>query len=303
MTISPIRLAGTNCLILPQVSLAPLTSFRAGGEAQWYVAPRGWEELEASFNWFSNQDLPLTFLGAGSNILVSDRGLSGLVLSTRRLRYRNFDPNTGQVTVAAGEPIASLAWRLAKRGWKGLEWAVGIPGTVGGAVVMNAGAHNKCLADCLVSAVVVSPSGKVETLTKSELNYSYRFSNLQQLPQKVVIEATLQLQPGYSKAEVMATANANWYKRKNSQPYDKPSCGSVFRNPQSHSAGWLIEQLGLKGYSIGGAQIAHLHANFILNCGGATAEDIFGLIQHIQAKVSSYWSVLLETEVKLLGEF
>lgn len=299
---SPIQLPGTDCIIKPQVSLSQLTSFRVGGLAQWYVAPRKWEEVEAVFHWGQSQDLALTLLGAGSNLLVSDRGIPGLVVCTRHLRNYQFDEATGQLTAGAGEPIARLAWQAAKKGWRGFEWAVGIPGTVGGGVVMNAGAHNQAVENALVSALVLTPDGTIQKVTAADLNYSYRTSSLQG-DNRLVIEATFQLQPGFAKAEVMADTNHNLQERKTSQPYHLPSCGSVFRNPKPHAAGWLIEQLGLKGYQIGGAQIAHRHANFILNCGGATASDIFQLIRYVQEQVEHHWSLCLEPEVKLIGEF
>ncbi len=301
-TESPIELSGTNCLIYPQVSLGSLTTYRVGGLAQWYAAPQDWESIQATFEWLQKQDLPLTLLGAGSNLLVSDRGIPGLVLSTRYLRHRDFDVQQGLITAGAGEPIARLAWSAAKRGWRGLEWAVGIPGTVGGAVVMNAGAHQQAVEDCLVSLLVVSPEGKLEKLTKEQLNYTYRHSALQG-DRRLVIEATFQLQPGFERNEVMATTNYNLKQRKNSQPYDRPSCGSVFRNPSPYAAGWLIEQIGLKGHRIGGAEVSQRHANFILNCGQAKAQDIFQLIRHVQAQVEYHWSILLEPEVKIIGEF
>jgi UDP-N-acetylmuramate dehydrogenase len=297
-----IELKGTKCIIQPQVSLAHLTSFRVGGEAQWYVSPRNITEVEASFEWLQKQDIPLTLMGAGSNLLVSDQGVSGLVLCTRHLSYSKFDLETGQVTAAAGEPLPRLAWKAAKYGFKGLEWSVGIPGTVGGAVVMNAGAHISSTQDILVSVKVISPDGKIETLTAKDLNYSYRTSALQN-DKRLVIEATFQLQPGFSKEEVRAITSENLHTRKESQPYDKPSCGSVFRNPNSYKAGWLIEQLGLKGYMIGGAQVAQRHANFILNYNQAKANDIFNLINYVQEKVEKHWSICLHPEVKLLGEF
>ncbi|ELR98917.1 UDP-N-acetylmuramate dehydrogenase [Gloeocapsa sp. PCC 73106] len=289
-------------LILSDVSLANLTSWRVGGLAQWYTAPRNWQELAAAFTWYNDQDLPLTLLGAGSNLLVSDRGIPGLILSTRHWRYLDFDEATAQVTVSAGEPIARVAWQAAKRGWRGLEWAVGIPGTVGGAVVMNAGAHGKAIADCLLQAKVISPQGNLEILQPEMLGYKYRYSLLQ-LEQKLVLDATLQLQPGFAKEVVRAETTRNLQQRKQSQPYDRPSCGSVFRNPPGFAAGWLIEQLGLKGYQIGEAQVAHRHANFILNCGQATASEIFQLIGYVQGKVEEQWGITLETEVKLVGEF
>jgi len=292
----------TETLIRPQVSLADLTSYRVGGRAQWYASPRNWNELQATFEWFDRQDLPLTLLGAGSNLLVSDRGIPGLVLGTRYLRRVHFEPETARITASAGEPIARIAWQAAKRGWRGLEWAVGIPGTVGGAVVMNAGAHNQCAAEYLVSALVLSANGTLETLTPRDLNYSYRTSALQG-DRRLVIEATFQLQPGFTREEVMEMTDRNLKQRKNSQPYDRPSCGSVFRNPKPQAAGWLIEQLGLKGYRIGDAEVSVRHANFILNCGKAKADDIFRLIRHVQERVEERWSVLLEPEVKILGEF
>ncbi|MDJ0534418.1 MAG: UDP-N-acetylmuramate dehydrogenase [Xenococcaceae cyanobacterium MO_207.B15] len=289
-------------LIQSQVPLASQTSYRVGGKAQWYAAPRNWEQIEACFDWYQAQDIPLTLLGAGSNMLISDSGISGLVISTRYFRSYEFEEETGLLMADAGEPIAKLAWKAAKRGLKGLEWAVGIPGTVGGAVVMNAGAHQQCLGDILVSATALSPDGKIEELNPQELNYSYRTSNLQGT-NKLVIRAVMQLQPGFTKADMMQLSSANWTQRKTTQPYHLPSCGSVFRNPEPRAAGWLIEQLGLKGYKIGDAEIAHRHANFILNCGAATASDIFQLIRYVQEKVEYHWSVALEPEVKLVGEF
>ncbi|MBN3907361.1 MAG: UDP-N-acetylmuramate dehydrogenase [Nostoc sp. NMS1] len=297
-----IYLPNTDCAIRPQAYLSAFTSYRVGGAADLYVAPRNLEALQASLKYAKERDLKVTTLGAGSNLLVSDRGISGLVIATRHLRFSNFDPQTGQLTVAAGESIPSLALAAAELGWQGLEWAVGIPGTAGGAVVMNAGAHNSCIADMLVSAEVLSPDGTLETLTPEQLGYSYRTSLLQG-GDRIVTQATLQLAPGADPAKVVAITKEHKKHRLNTQPYNFPSCGSVFRNPKPYSAGWLIEQTGLKGYQIGGAQVALLHANFIVNRGGAKASDIFCLIRHIQHQVQERWSINLEPEVKMLGEF
>ncbi|MEB3178699.1 MAG: UDP-N-acetylmuramate dehydrogenase, partial [Nostocaceae cyanobacterium] len=293
---------GTDCIIRSQVSLSAFTSYRVGGAAEWYIAPRNIQALQTSLNYAKEHDLTATILGAGSNLLVSDRGLPGLVISTRHLRHSHFNPETGLLTVAAGESIPSLAWEAAQLGCEGLEWAVGIPGTVGGAVVMNAGAHNSCIADILVSAEVLSPEGRLETLTPHELGYSYRTSSLQG-GDRIVTQATFQLQPGADPAQVLAITKQHKQHRLSTQPYNFPSCGSVFRNPKPYAAGWLIEQTGLKGYQIGGAQVAQLHANFIVNRGGAKASDIFCLIRHIQQEVQERWSILLEPEVKMIGEF
>lgn len=298
----PIELLGNNTLIHPSVSLANYTSYKVGGNAQWYVEPKSLSEILAIFEWLDNQQLPLTFLGAGSNLLISDQGIPGLVMNTRYLRHCQFEEEETIVKVAAGYSLPKLTWKLAKRGWQGLEWAVGIPGTVGGAVVMNAGAHKNCMADVLISAKVAYPNGKIAHLSASELNYSYRTSALQK-KEILVLEATLKLQEGFTKSEMMQLNTQNFNHRKNTQPYDKPSCGSIFRNPQPQAAGWLIEKTGLKGYKIGDAQVAHRHANFILNCGKATAQDIFNLIHHVQEKVENNWAIALHPEVKFLGQF
>ncbi|MDF5732829.1 MAG: UDP-N-acetylmuramate dehydrogenase [Rhizonema sp. PD38] len=297
-----IYLPGTDCVIKSQVSLASYTSYRVGGPAQWCAAPRNIEGLQASIKYAQTYELPVTILGAGSNLLVSDRGIPGLVIVTRHLRHTYFDLETGLLTVAAGEPIPALAWEAANQGCQGLEWAVGIPGTVGGAVVMNAGAHNSCIADILVSAQILSANGNIETLNCEQLGYSYRTSLLQR-SDRIVTQATFQLQPGADPAKVVAITKQHKEHRLTTQPYHLPSCGSVFRNPKPYSAGWLIEQTGLKGYKIGKAQVAQRHANFIVNCGGACAGDIFKLINYIQNQVQEHWSIRLEPEVKMIGEF
>ncbi len=302
LTSQPIRLSGTDCLIKSQIPLATLTSFRVGGPAEWYVAPRTLAELQSCFEWAHDRGIPITLLGSGSNLLISDRGLPGLVVGTRRLRHTQFDRETGQVTVGAGEPLPRLAWQTADRGWQGLEWAVGIPGTVGGAVVMNAGAHGGCTAESLIHAQVLLPSGKTQLLTPQELGYAYRTSILQG-KDWLVTQATFQLKPGADPAKVTAETSEHLNQRRTTQPYHMPSCGSVFRNPKDYKAGWLIEKTGLKGYQIGGAQIAQRHANFILNCGTATASDIFHLIRHVQQEVESHWRLYLEPEVQILGDF
>ena len=297
-----IYLPGTNCLLKTHISLSAFTSYRVGGEAECYVSPQDLGALQASIEYARENNLAITVLGAGSNLLVSDRGIPGLVIATRHLRSKNFDPTTGQLTVSAGEPIPTLAWDAAALGWEGLEWAVGIPGTLGGAVVMNAGAHSSCIADMLVSTQVLDPDGTLVTLTPEELGYTYR-SSLLQGGKRVVTQATLQLQPGADPAQVIARTKEHKKHRLSTQPYSYPSCGSVFRNPKPYTAGWLIEQTGLKGYQLGGAQVAQLHANFIVNRGGAKASDIFSLIRHVQNEVQERWSIWLEPEVKMLGEF
>ncbi|WNC22915.1 UDP-N-acetylmuramate dehydrogenase [Thermosynechococcus sp. PP22] len=292
----------TQCPLQRHISLAEFTTLNVGGCAEWFVEPRTVAELQAAYIWAQEQELPITVLGAGSNLLVSDRGVAGLVIATKHLRYLKSDLETGQLTVGAGYPLPKLAHYAAKLGWRGLEWIVGIPGTVGGAVVMNAGAHGGCTAERLVSAVILEPDGTLAVVAARELGYGYRTSCLQN-SQRLVLQATWQLEPGHDPAQVKADTQKHLSDRLRTQPYDFPNCGSVFRNPQERTAGWLIEQTGLKGYQIGRAQVSQKHANFILNCGGATAMDVYRLIRHVQAAVADRWSVWLQPEVKLIGDF
>lgn len=289
--------------IQANVSLARLTSFRVGGPAEWYAAPKTLDELHECFEWADTHSVPVTLLGAGSNLLISDRGLSGLAIGTRYLRRIHVDRENAQITAGAGVSMAALAWKAAYLGWSGLEWSVGIPGSIGGSVVMNAGAHGSEIQDILVQATVLSPqTGAISRRVVPDLGYSYRTSNLQGSHQ-LVTEATFQLQPGYDPALIQAQTREHLERRHATQPYHLPSCGSVFRNPEPQKAAWLIEQSGLKGRRIGGAEVAQMHANFILNRDNATATDIFNLIDYVRNEVYHRWDVLLEPEVRMLGPF
>ncbi|MFS8834910.1 UDP-N-acetylmuramate dehydrogenase [Thermostichus sp. MS-CIW-21] len=283
------------------IPLAPLTSFRVGGKAEWYCEPHNNLELQQCLAWARAQGIPVTLLGAGSNLLISDAGLPGLVIHTRRLRGMQLLEG-GRIWAAAGEPLVNLARAAAKRGWSGLEWAIGIPGTLGGAVVMNAGAHGRAMSDVLVEVQILDEEQEPCRLEPVDLQFGYRRSRLQDSPWTVT-GATLQLLPGRDPAQVQRQTQRHLNQRLSSQPYHLPSCGSVFRNPETYPAGWLIEQVGLKGYRIGGAQISERHANFILNCGQASANDIYRLICLAQEKVYQRWSIFLEPEVRILGSF
>ena len=284
------------------VSIASFTSYRVGGAADWFALPKTMREISTHLVWANQQELPITFLGAGSNLLVSDRGVRGLVICTRHLRGVTFDDEAGTLTAAAGEPLPNLAWKAARRGWRGFEWAVGIPGTVGGAVFMNAGAHGACTADSLVSAQGVTATGEPVSLSPETLDFAYRTSSLQSQV-CLVTQAQFQLSPGHDPAQVIAETQTALEKRRSTQPYHLPSCGSVFRNPAPYTAGWLIEQTGLKAFQIGQAQVSPMHANFIVNVGGATAENVLSLIRSVQDRVEEKWNIRLHPEVRLLGSF
>jgi UDP-N-acetylmuramate dehydrogenase len=298
------NLDADNLKIRAQVPLANFTTWKVGGLAEWLVEPTDLAQTQGAIAWAQARQLPVTFLGAGSNLLISDRGLPGLIVATRHLRWMEteFDLDLCQIKVGAGKMIGSLAWQAARKGWTGLEWAAGIPGTVGGAVVMNAGAHGASMQDVLITTRVLDVKGELIDLPQSALEFSYRHSNLQG-SENLVVSATMQLQAAESAAAVVSKTQNDLERRHSSQPYDRPSCGSVFRNPLPQFSAKLIEDAGLKGYAIGGAEVSQLHANFIINRGDATANDIFQLIAYVKEQISQRWQVNLETEVKMMGEF
>ena len=288
-----------------QVCLANYTTWRVGGPAEWLAEPSDAEQCLRLLQWAQKEGLKTRVIGAGSNLLIADAGLPGLTLCMRRLQGSQLDAESGLVKALAGEPLPTLARRAARLGLHGLEWAVGIPGTVGGAAAMNAGAQGGSTADCLTSVEVIDQSLKdsvktTTTLSNADLAYDYRQSLLQG-SDRLVVAAQFQLEPGHDAKELMRKTSGNLSHRTTTQPYQWPSCGSVFRNPEPEKAGQLIEGLGLKGRRIGGAEVSPVHANFIVNVGDATADDIRALIDLVQNEVERMHGITLHPEVKRLG--
>ena len=288
-----------------QVSLANYTTWRVGGPAEWLAEPNDAEQCLSLLQWAQTEGLTTRVIGAGSNLLIADAGLPGLTLCLRRLQGSQLDAETGQVKALAGEPLPTLARRAARLGLHGLEWAVGIPGTVGGAAAMNAGAQGGSTADSLTCVEVIDRSltdrvKTTTTLSNADLAYDYRHSLLQG-SEHLVISAQFQLEPGHDAKELMRKTSGNLSHRTTTQPYQWPSCGSVFRNPEPEKAGQLIEGLGLKGRRIGGAEVSEVHANFIVNVGDATADDIRTLIDLVRDEVEKMHGITLHPEVKRLG--
>ena len=283
------------------VPLAEFTTWRVGGPATWIIEPESVDEVLAALQWAKANGQPCQVIGAGSNLLIHDNGLPGLTLSLRRLQGAELNSNSGVIEALAGEPIPTLARRAARAGLKGLAWAVGIPGTVGGAAVMNAGAQGGCTADWLEAVRVVPlQGGESFELKRDQLEFDYRHSRLQQ-ENLLVLSARFRLEPGHNPQELRRETNSNLSHRTSTQPYTLPSCGSVFRNPEPLKAGRLIQELGLKGERVGGAEISSVHANFIVNTGNATAVDINQLIELVQDRVEQRHAVRLHPEVKRLG--
>ena len=284
------------------VGLQSFTTWKVGGPAEWFAEPGEREELISLAAWARAQGLSLRCIGAGSNLLIADSGLPGLTICNRRLQGSRLDAASGLVEAEAGEPIPTLARKAARLGLSGLEWAVGIPGTVGGAVVMNAGAQGGCTAEWLHSVRVLDPANPATPfeLEARELDFAYRHSRLQ-AEAWIVLAATFKLEAGHDPAAITSSTSANLHSRTSTQPYQQPSCGSVFRNPEPQKAGQLIEALGLKGLQIGDAQVSPIHANFIVNIGQASASEIDALIADVQRRVLASHGLTLHPEVKRLG--
>ena len=281
------------------VTLAPYTTMRTGGPAALFAEPRNAQQLAHVHQLAQEKGLSLLILGNGSNLLIADSGFDGLVIHLgRALSEVSVFANT--LTAQAGASLAVAARAAAQASLTGLEFAAGIPGSIGGAVCMNAGAYGGEIAQVIVSARVLTPEG-VRTVSRDELSLGYRSSAVMQ-NDWVVLEATFELAPG-SPDEIKATMADLAARRREKQPLQYPSCGSFFKRPVGYYAGALIEQAGLKGYRVGDAQVSEMHAGFVINRGHATSSEIYRLMQEVQGRVQAQFGVTLEPEVRLIGHF
>ena len=281
------------------ISLSYFNTFNIGGPAEWIAQPKNKEEIKYLINWINNKKISCNIIGAGSNLLVNDKGIKGLSLCMRNFKGIQIDKSRGIIDVLSGEMLPTLARKAAASGLHGLEWAIGIPGTIGGAVVMNAGAQENCISDYLESITTLSLAGEYKTIKRKDLNFRYRYSLLQN-ENLIVLSARLKLVSGHVE-KIRKVTNANLNHRLRTQPYKAQTCGSVFRNPEPLKAAKLIEELGLKGFRFGGAEISKIHSNFIINANKASSDDVRELIKYIQQKVFNSYGILLETEVKQCG--
>lgn len=285
--------------VLENEPLANHTTWRIGGPADVLVVPKDKASLVKGLNIVRTAGVPWRAIGRGSNMLVLDGGIRGVIFKIGEgLDHLHFDGT--KVTVGAGYSMIRLANLAGKKGLTGLEFAGGIPGNVGGAVYMNAGAHGSEISRVLVTAEVLIENGELVTMTQEDLEFSYRTSQLQ-TNRAIVTEAVFQLTEGDRK-EISAVLAQHKDRRRLTQPLQLPCAGSVFRNPYPQHAGQLIEASGLKGYRIGGAEVSTLHANFIVNIGKASAQDVLALIEHIQKTVIHNYGVELVPEVLMVGE-
>ena len=285
--------------LLLEEPMAKHTSFRIGGPADVLAQPADEAELAALLKRAGEHAVPVTLVGNGSNLLVRDKGIRGLVIKLSNI-FSSITVDGNVLTFGSGISLAMASKKAASLSLSGMEFAVGIPGTIGGAVYMNAGAYDGEMAKVVTCVRVMDMQGKISELQASELDFAYRHTALQNSGW-IVISVTCVLQP--DEADAIAAKMADFSQRRISkQPLELPSAGSMFKRPPGYFAGTLIDQTGLKGYTVGGAQVSTKHAGFVVNVGGATAQDVLQLISDVQSKVFAAHGVRLEPEVLVLGE-
>ena len=284
-----------------KISLINYTTIKVGGCSDYFSEPSSIEEFSYLIKWANSNKFECLILGAGSNTLIKNIDLKRLTICTRSMKKIHIDDETNIIYAQCGALLPKLSTLLAKNSLKGGEWAIGIPGTIGGAIYMNAGAGNCCISDNLISVKVIDPvTLSIFELQKNELKFNYRFSSFQE-NKLIILEAKFYFKQKGSKAAIMDCTQNILAQRKRLQPYHLPNFGSVFKNPANGFAGKLIEESGLKGESIGGAEVSSMHANFIINKSSATSQDIFDLIVLIQKKVLQKHEILLHPEVRMIG--
>jgi UDP-N-acetylmuramate dehydrogenase len=289
--------------LLTNEPLARHTSFAIGGPSDLFISVRTKAEFVEVAQMAWGRNVPVLLLGGGTNVLVADAGLRGITIVNECRGYRLGED--GLLLAESGVWLAEVARWTVQQGWAGLEWAVGIPGTLGGAVVGNAGAYGGCMADVVRRVTLLQPNRDPEEMDAEQLDYSYRMSALKQenwrARRRIVLEAAIQLTPGDPEELARKTENVSTQRRLRTPV----GCcaGSIFKRTMQYPAGFLIEQAGLKGRRIGGAEVSPKHANFLMNTGGATAADVKALIDLVQKTVWASFAQRLEPEIELVGEW
>ncbi|PNZ32015.1 UDP-N-acetylenolpyruvoylglucosamine reductase [Staphylococcus petrasii] len=274
------------------------TYTETGGNADFYLSPTKNEHVQAIVRYAQDKDIPVTYLGNGSNIIIREGGIRGIVISLLSLDHINVSDNV--IIAGSGAAIIDVSRAARDHVLTGLEFACGIPGSVGGAVYMNAGAYGGEVKDCIDYALCVNEHGDLLQLTNQELELDYRNSIVQK-KHLVVLEAAFSLAPG-NLDEIQATMDDLTERRETKQPLEYPSCGSVFQRPPGHFAGKLIQDSDLQGYRIGGVEVSKKHAGFMVNVDNGTATDYEDLIHHVQNVVKEKFDVELHREVRIIGE-
>jgi len=278
--------------------LSNYTYTKTGGAADLLVFPRSVEQVQRVLAAVKQENLPLTVLGNASNLIVKDGGIRGLVMLLTDMQELVLEGN--QLKAASGAALIEASRQAAASGLTGLEFACGIPGSIGGAIYMNAGAYGGEVKDVISQVEVVTRDGQLKTYAGADCDFSYRHSRFQE-GDEVILGVTFDLAPGDQSAIDSKVAELT-YLRQSKQPLEYPSCGSVFKRPEGYFAGKLIQDAGLQGYQVGGAQVSTKHAGFIVNVDHATATDYLEVIEHIRLVVWARTGVFMEPEVRIIGE-
>lgn len=273
------------------------TSFKIGGNADIYVKAKNVEDIKYIINYVKNKKIPLTVLGNGSNLLVRDNGIRGI---TMQIDLQEIVVEDVKVTVGAGVKLGALATVIQKNELTGFEFAAGIPGTIGGAVRMNAGAYGSEFVNIVTQVTYITREGIIKEILKDNLEFSYRHSRFTD-SDEVILSATLELEKGKAE-EIKNRMNELLTARKTKQPLEFPSAGSTFKRGSDFYASKIIEEAGLKGYKIGGAQVSEKHSGFVVNVGNATAKDVLNLTDYVKKVVFEKFGKKLELEVEVVGE-
>jgi len=290
---------GIESIIKYNEPLKNYTSLRIGGPADIFCCPGSIEDLKKIVSIFKEYNKPFLVIGNGTNLLILDNGIRGLVINLNK-DFKKIEFSDKIVKAGAGVSLVHLSKMVSSRELSGLEFTCAIPGTLGGAIINNASYKGNCIADVVQNVTFLTRENKIERASKSKLNFNYRESNLKN-KSAIILEATLLLKKG-NKEEIESKIKQNIEIRKTSQPLDKFSAGSIFKNPPGYYAGELIEKVGAKGLSRGQAEVSSRHANFIVNNGGASARDILFLIEEIEKRVKNNFGIKLEREIEILGE-
>lgn len=278
------------------------TTFKVGGNADIFIKTKSIEELKYILQYTKENEIPLTILGNGSNVLVKDNGIRGITIILNGFNKLEMQQENDDIIleVGAGVKLGTLSAFCIKNEIEGIEFASGIPGTIGGAVRMNAGAYGKEMKEIVKQVTYMNENGEVKTIEGELANFSYRYSRFKD-KQEIIVEAKLLLKKGKMQ-EIKTKVNELKEKRQEKQPIELPSAGSTFRRGTNYISAQLIDEAGLKGYSIGGAQVSKKHAGFIVNTGNATAEDILNLIDYVIKVVYEKFGKILELEIEVVGE-
>lgn len=279
----------------------PLSNYsytETGGPADVLIFPSSIDELVQMMQWIKNEDVPLTVLGNASNLIVKDGGIRGITIITTDIKH--IETSSERITAGAGAAIIDVSQEALNHNLTGLEFACGIPGSIGGAIYMNAGAYGGEVVDCVETVKVLTRDGEVKLLKNEDMNFSYRHSYLMDVDD-IVLEVTFKLEVGDHNL-IKNKMDELTHLRTSKQPLEYPSCGSVFKRPEGYFTGKLIQDAGLQGLVYGGAQVSEKHAGFIVNINNATATDYQKLIKHIQDEIYRIYKVKLEREVRIIGE-